>query len=92
MHTKANKQKSIQNLNITNSIEVTIIGVARRPAPTPNRNATNDKNETKNLSCFFIFSFFQHLCIKQYKRTTVITKNIDDLETRAPSISFCQQT
>ena len=29
LHTWANKQKSIQNLNITNSIEVTIVGVAR---------------------------------------------------------------
>ena len=54
-------QKNTQNLNITNSIEVTIIGVARGgeagdPGP-PNQNATNDKNVTKKF-CFFIFSFF----------------------------------
>ena len=33
MQTRANKQKSAQNLNITNSIEVTIIGVARGAPP-----------------------------------------------------------
>ena len=35
MHTMASKQKSLQNLNITNSIEVTIIGVARGPVGPP---------------------------------------------------------
>ena len=29
-----------------------------------NRNATNDKNLTKK-PCFFIFSFFKHLCVQQ---------------------------
>ena len=60
-----------------NSIEVTIIGVARGgslgdPDPPPNRNATNDKNVTKN-SCVFIFNFFQHLRVLQSRtsRTTV---------------------
>ena len=38
-----------------------------------NQNATNDKNLSKQ-PCFFIFSFFEHLCVHQYMRTT-ITKN-----------------
>ena len=36
-----------------------------------NQNATNDKNLTKK-PCFFIFSFFWHLCVQQYTRTTAI--------------------
>ena len=52
------EQKSTQSFNITNSIEVTIIGVIKGgEAGVPNRNTTNDKNVTKK-SCFFSFSFF----------------------------------
>ena len=63
MDTKANKQKSTQNLNITNSIEITLIGEAKVGegagglGPPPHQNATNDKNKTQK-SCFFNFSFF----------------------------------
>ena len=40
-----------QNFNITNSIEVTIIGITTGSGFPLNRNATNDKNVTKK-SCF----------------------------------------
>ena len=53
MHTRENTQ----NLNITNTIEVTIISRAREPALPPNQNTTNDKTATKK-PCFFIFSSF----------------------------------
>ena len=61
--TQEQTRKKQQNLNITNSIEVTITGVAKGglkgPAPpaSPHRNATNGKNVTKK-SCCFIFSVF----------------------------------
>ena len=42
MHTRANKQKSTQSLNFKNSIEATIIRVAKGPGP-PNQNAINKK-------------------------------------------------
>ena len=82
MPTRANKQKSTQNPNVTNSHEVTIIGAR---APLPNQNATNDKNVTKKFF-IFIFSFFRQICVQQYTRTTVITNNINNQEARAPSI------
>ena len=37
-----------------------------------NQNATSDTNLTKK-PCFFIFSFFYHLCVQQYTRATVIS-------------------
>ena len=46
-------KKSSQNLHITNSIEVTIVRVARSGGPrepgSPNRNTTKDKNVTISL-------------------------------------------
>ena len=73
MNTMANKQKSTQNLNIRNSIEVTIISVARGPAPL-NRNAINDKNVTKK-SRFVHFQFLLALL-----RTTVYIRVVLNLK------------
>ena len=56
MHTRAYKQKSTQNFNITNSIEVTIIGVARGGAAPPIEVPSTTKNVTKK-ACFFQFRF-----------------------------------
>ena len=79
-------QVSTQNLNITNSIKVTIIGLARGggPASPSNRNATKDKTVTKKI----LFLHFQFLLASL--RTTLITNNIDDQEAGVPSIRFCQ--
>ena len=59
------------------------------PGPPPHSKCHHKKNVTKK-SCFFIFSFFLHLRVQQYTRTTTINNNIDDQEARAPSIRFCQ--
>ena len=85
MHTRANKQKITQHLNITNSIEV--IGVARGGGGgeqgarnPPNRNATYDKNVKKVL-----FLDFQFLLASS--RTTVHAYNTNYqiiLTTRRP--------
>ena len=72
MHTRANKQKSTQNLNITNSIKVAIIGVARgggQGPGSPNQNTINKKNVTKSLvsSVSVSFSIFAYngTCLQQ---------------------------
>ena len=49
-----------------------VVGGARGPKAPHNRNATNDKILTK-VPYFFGFSFFEHLCVQQYTRTTVIS-------------------
>ena len=46
-------------------------GVAEETRAPPNQNATNGKNLSKK-PCFFIFRFFQHFCVQQFPRTTVI--------------------
>ena len=72
----------------TRLIEVTIIGVAMGkgarglPSPPPNQNAINDKN------VLFLHFQFVLASLQQYTRTTAITDNIDNQETRAPSIRF----
>ena len=76
MHTRANKQKSTQNLNITNSIEVTIIDVARRAVAMTKK------------SCFFHFQFLLASSRTTSTRTAVINNNFDDQEAQAPSIRF----
>ena len=45
-------------------------GGLKGPGPLK-RTTTDDTNLTKT-PCFFIFSFFYHLCVQQYTRTTVI--------------------
>ena len=47
-------------------------GVAEGDPWPLNQNATNGKTLSKK-PCFFIFSFFEHICVQRYPRTTVIT-------------------
>ena len=42
--------------------------------------------------CFFSFSFFWHLCVQQYKRTTVINYNSDPRCPGPPQFNFGQPT
>ena len=52
----------------------------------PYWNATNDK--MWQIRRFFSFSFFSHLRLQQYTRSTVINNNIDDQGTRASPNQF----
>ena len=62
------------------------IGVAKGPAPP----SIEMPPMTTNLF-FFSFSFFQHLRVQQYTRTTVINNYINNQGAQAPQFNFSNQ-